>query len=147
MKKLTTLALLALLCAGCNNMTDSALADMAAKPKATTIADAKKLYDEVNALIAYHENPANEKMSPEQLATATALRDKRWSEMTALGGQKVLDAASKIFGGIDLKNIDVGKATDSFIGVNAPEKETFAAPNKADHDRGPTDKAGAKGWP
>lgn len=144
----TMLALLSLLfCAGCANKIDSKLAELAAKPPATTVEGAKALYTEANDFVRWFEDPAHGKLSPEQLAKAEALRDKRKSDGLTLLGNNILSGAGSVLGGIDLKNVDVGKAKDWFIGLNAPEKEQFAAPNKEDHDRGPTDPKGAKGWP
>ena len=140
----TMLALLSLLfCAGCASKIDSKLAELAAKPPATTVEGAKALYTEANDFVRWFEDPAHGKLSPEQLAKAEVLRDKRKSDGLALLGNNILSGAGSVLGGIDLKSIDLKKSVDWFLGVGNPEVDKFTAPE----DRPPLDKRGARGWP
>lgn len=145
MTRLTvTLALLVpLFSVACGNKVDDKIDELAAKPTASTISDAKALYDEVADLVRWLE-AKKEPSSPEQLAAAKALRQQRVEEMVELGKDKITTGVSDFLSGlgIDVSTIDVGKAKDWLLGVDNPEVDKFKG-----LDRAPTDKEGAKGWP
>ena len=141
MRMTTTLLLFVLLLSSACSKIDSKLDELAAKPAATEIKGAKALYDETEKFVRWIE--AKEKPTPEQLARAKALQDQRWKEFLNLGGNEVLSRISEVLGkiGIDIKNIDLSKWVDWFLGVNDLRKEKFGGP-----PREPTDPKGAEGW-
>ena len=138
--------LVLLLCwAGCGgSQIDSKLDELVAKPAASTVQDAKALYDEVNDLIKWHADKANEPMSAEQLKKAKELLQRRVEETVELGKDKITTGVSNFLSGlgIDLGEIDAKKMKDWFTGIDNPEVDKFKGP-----DRSPTDQRGAKGWP
>jgi len=105
MRTSTMLVLLfTLIFVGCNKI-DGKLDELAERPAATTVEEAKALYDEVANLIRWHRRPENEKMSPEQAARAEALRDQRAEEMSALRKEELKE---KVTEGVQwLKSIDL----------------------------------------
>lgn len=124
--------LLALLGAGCSgNLVDRNLKELAAKPPATDFAGAKALYDEVNDLINWHDQPGNSKMTQEQLKSAEALRDKRFGEMTKLGKDRIGSAVKGVLGSIGITssgNVSTGGVTDWLLGTKDPRLDKFASP-------------------
>jgi hypothetical protein len=135
MRMMRTVVLLALiLSAGCGNKIDSKIDEYAAKPAATSVEEAKKLYDEIDNLIAWHEDPANnDPITSDQLIKAKALRNKRRDEMATLIKDKTVEEVSSLldkFGlkSIDLKSVDVEATTDWFLGLKDPRFKKFGCP-------------------
>src|SRR3989338_7348709 len=77
----TILLVLLLCCGGCGGQVDSKLDELGAKPAASTVQEAKALYDEVNDLIKWHNDPSNTPMTPEQKTRAQELLQKRLGQM------------------------------------------------------------------
>ena len=134
----TILLVLLLCCGGCGGQVDSKLDELGAKPAASTVQEAKALYDEVNDLIKWHNDPSNTPMTPEQKTRAQELLQKRLGQMAKLSGNAIIGGISNALGVVGL----AGEAKDWVIGIDNPEVDKFKGP-----PRSPTDKRGAKGWP
>src|SRR3989338_7023106 len=121
---------------GWGNKIEIRLAELAAKPKATTVEGAKALYDEVSKLILWVQDPSSpEKATAEQLEKAKALQARRLQELAALGGEAVVSGVKKVlevigFGDVDLKSISPKKAIDAVLGVDDPRMKKFGCPDK-----------------
>lgn len=142
MKKLKTALILCvlLLSVACGSKVNKKIAELEAKPAATTVEGAKALYDEISELIAWVQNPeSSEKATPEELERAKALQTKRWDELVALGGGKLVDGVRKILDAVGLKDLDLsdvkkkaGEAKDWILGVDDPRMKKFGCPEGVD---------------
>ena len=138
MRTIIASVLFLLLCAGCGDSRREMremLDQMAAKPAATETGNQKALYDEVSKLLAWIEAHP-EDSTPEMIAQARALRDKRGLEIVEVVGGKVLEGVEKALGKIfsdDGKSaVKIGKipgkTADWILGVNDLRMKQFGCP-------------------
>ena len=121
------------------------LSQLAAMPAATDTAVARVLYDEASKFARWLEAHP-EDSTPEMLAQARELRNRRAKETALLVGGTIVESLSGLLGGLlgdgksgnsdQKKSIDVGKAIDNavdkILGVNDPRMKEFGCPPDVD---------------
>ena len=133
------------------------LNEMAAKPAATGVETGKALYDEASKMASWLEAHP-EDSTPELLAKARDLRNRRAIETGKIVGGTVLEEIKKILGellgvtsatgGKGGMTVGVGeildKAVEKVLGVNDPRMKKFG-PKKPGTD--PLKEGASKNWP
>jgi len=135
---------------GCQSKIDSKLKELAARPPATSLEEAKKNLLEAENFLRWIEK--KEKPSEEQLARTTSLRNRRAAEAADLVKQKTSDAVSGVLGkiGVDIKSINPSGIKDWFLGTNDPRMKKFGSSCHECHGNeveiGPTEDGGSRSW-